>query len=188
VWSADTTARAQKSFELSGAAAIVEELLSIHRAINECRGCVAVSVPTGIECEHRSGGIPACAVLPHKIAAAPLLLLLLFRMLTAMYGFVQHGRQFLALRQCRAVGGRRLRCVRNRMIEDLLTSADTCAQFPVPPGRAEFSCILMTDDAWPPFPSIALGLPHEVIDAEERFAALFKQRQPTNDSTKSSSA
>jgi hypothetical protein len=36
----------------------------------------------------------------------------------------------------------------------------------------------MTYDAWPAFPAVALRVPPDVADAQQRFAAFFKERQP----------
>jgi hypothetical protein len=216
VWGTNTTSRAAAAFELSGSAAIIEELLSIHQSINDCRSFLDPQPGATLVRAFRQGLNAAAAraafllaqychtkisAAPEEFVAACGPVILLFRALTAMDGFVQHHRQFLALRLCRSsprIGSPQtaLRCeseflrkiaaicgeeeVHNmdRMIEDFNGSAEISAEFPPIGGPTKFTFTLMTYDAWPVFPAIALRLPPEVLDAESRFTTFFKERQP----------
>ena len=208
-WVRDTGKRVSAAIELK-TLDIVKELLRVHDSLVACRSFfdpvhqkeIFRGFKSAVNQEANNVAFQMARFVHHMIVTItndfiPALdrVMLLFRELESMDVFMEHHRQFLALRllgyvkdppkvefeiirKMAAICGDEEVKNMEGMISDIQASFQLTREFDAK-SATPIRFTVMTITTWPTFPHISLGVPSDILDARARFADFYKSRNPS---------
>lgn len=208
-WIKDTDTRVNAALELKSLK-MIDRLFELHASMLECKSFfdlehqkqILRGFRTSVNTKANRVAFMLARFVHQKIMASSNdftrfidTVTLLFRELESMDLFLEHHRQFLALRllgyvkdppKVETVFIRKLALicgdegVKNMkgMMSDILTSFQITREFDAQ-SKMPMRFTVIESQVWPNYPNVNLVIPSEVLDAAARFTAFYKTRNPS---------